>query len=785
MKTKILIVDGDPVFGKSIAAKIEKLGYKVPAIISKIEKSYPYLEENKVDIILIDTAKRIPAKLFKNLIFVWSHFKLPIILLANSSNKKFLKLDKYPQLFTLLIKPYNQRELKIAIEQTLSKVILLKRTTNLNSLINLERKVIQIINKADNSNKLIRDVCRSLILKTNFQAAFITLLDHSGNLVYSAQAGLKNINILNGSIKDNKPTAWVNKVLLKDDIVEIDNLKNIKQPFLKNNQKSLNIRLNSIENTLGLISVIFRKRRVSAVEKLTFKNIASYLEYSIYNIDIKNKDIEETLAQSEAKFRMVIEKATDIIFTANQNGNFTYVNNAGLLNTGYSEDELLKSNYLDLILPEYKETVRSFYKKQFESKQTSAYIEYPFRTKTGEIKWYGQNSTLILDNNIFKGFHCISRDISERKQFEEEINKRQREITTLVDNLPGLVFLKDINGCYIVANQKFCNAMGVTQHKLIGKTDFDFLPKEQAELYQSDDLKVIESGEMQYVLKEKVLIDNKYLTIGTRKVPLKDENGIVFGLIGLGFDITEHKEAEEAIKKYTKELEQLNANKDKLFSIISHDLRSPFQGLLGLSNALVNEYDNLSQNEIQMFLDNINNAAKNLYNLIENLLQWSRVQRSNIKMNLIKIELHDEIEYIVGLIQNNATKKNIQIINETSSGIFVNSDANILNSTLQNLISNAIKFTNHNGLVTISAVKKGKVVDLTVKDNGVGIPKENLEKLFRIDTRHSTPGTEMEPGTGLGLIICKELIEIQGGTISVKSIPGMGTEFTVTLQQNM
>ena len=480
---------------------------------------------------------------------------------------------------------------------------------------------------------------------------------------------------------------------------------------------------------------------------------------------------------------MVIENATDIIFTANQNGYFTFVNNAGLLNTGYRKDELLKLNYLDLILPEYKNNVKNYYREQSESKKTSAYIEYPFRTKTGKIKWYGQNSTLILENNIFKGFHCIARDISERKQIEEELRKRQSEVTTLIDNLPGFAFLKDINGRYIIANRKFCNVMGVSKEQLLGKTDYDFLSKEQAEIYHSNDLKVINSGRMEYILEEKTLIDNKYLTIGTRKVPLKDEMGNVFGLIGLGFDITEQKEAEEAVKKYTKELEELNSNKDKFFSIISHDLRSPFQGLLGLSSALVNEYENLSDDEIHLFIDSINITAKNLYNLIENLLQWSRAQKSNIEMNLKKIELYDDIEYSISLLQNNAANKNIRIINNTVKGIFVNSDANILNSTIQNLISNAIKFTKSFGKVTISSVKRDKVVELIVKDNGVGIPEEDLDNLFRIEKRHTTPGTEKEMGTGLGLIICKELIEMQGGTIGVKSKLGEGTEFTVTLQQ--
>ncbi len=784
MKTRILIVDGESIFGKLFAAEIEKLGYKVIAVISKTKEASFYIEKGKVDIIFIEASKSIPTKLLKYLNFICSRFNIPVILIVNSINKEIPEYGKNPQLFTSLIKPYNLHELKITIELALLKANQIKSNSDLSWLIKIERNIILIINSAYNSKKLIRDVCRSLVLKSKFQAAFIVLLDNTKNITYSAQAGLKNIKAIKKSFKKDNPSLWVNKVLSNDNIVEVDNLKNIMQPFLNNNQQPLNIRLKSDKNTLGLISVILEKRRVSRDEKIILKNIASYIAYSINNIEIKNKNLEELLTRSKAKFRMVIENATDIIFTANQDGNFTYVNNAGLINTGYSEHELLKSNYLDLILEEYKDSVRNFYKKQFELKQTSAYIEYPFRVKTGEIKWYGQNSTLILEDNIFKGFHCISRDITERKQFEAELNKRQSEITTLVDNLPALAFLKDLNGRYIIANQKFCDAMGVTKNQLIGKTDFDFLPEEQAESYYTEDLRVIESGEMQYVLKENVLINNKYLTIGTRKVPLKDEKGIVFGLIGLGFDITEHKEAEEAIKKYTKELEELNANKDKLFSIISHDLRSPFQGLLGLSSAIVNEYDNLSHDEIQMFLESINNTAQNLYNLIENLLQWSRVQRSNIKMNLMKIELHDEIEYIISLIQNNAAKKNIQIINETAKGIIVNSDVNILNSTLQNLISNAVKFTNPDGKVIISAVKKGNVVELMVKDNGVGISEENLGKLFRIDIRHSTPGTGMESGTGLGLIICKELIEIQGGTISVKSKPGRGTEFIVTLQQH-
>lgn len=781
---RILVVEEKSKFDESLTTTLEKLDFEVTASVSKIDEAFLLIKEIDVDVILINIGQNKKNQVDKALKYIWSQFKLPIILFTDTLNKKIHNSINGSEFLSYLTKPYNKRELQITIELALFKAQAEKCKTDIHSLLNAARKIDRIINVTDESKKLVKEICRSFVSTSGFQAAFIVLIEQSTNLFYATQSGLKNTKVITDLLKNNELPAWINKILLNEDIFEINNSDNLNFPFLKSNEQSLNIRLESAKKTFGFLSVIFKKRKVSSEEKAIFKTIAADIAFSLHSIEIKskNKNIEEILARSEAKYRMVIENATDIIFTANQNGYFTFVNNAGLRNTGYRKDELLKLNYLDLILPEYKNKVQNYYKEQSESKKTSSYIEYPFLTKTGKTKWFGQNSTLILENNIFKGFHCIARDISERKQIEEELRKRQSEVTTLIDNLPGFAFLKDINGRYIIANRKFCNVMGVSKKQLVGKTDYDFLSKERAEYYHLHDLKVINSGKMEYILEEKTLIDNKYITIGTRKVPLKDENGNVFGLIGLGFDITEQIDAEEAIKKYTKELEELNSNKDKFFSIISHDLRSPFQGLLGLSSALVNEYENLSEDEIHLFMDSINITAKNLYNLIENLLQWSRAQKSNIEMNLTKLELHDEIEYSISLLQNNATNKNIQIINDTDKGIFVNSDANILNSTLQNLISNAIKFTKPFGKVTISSVKKNNIVELIVKDTGVGISGEDLGNLFRIEQRHSTPGTEKEMGTGLGLIICKELIEIQGGTIGVKSKLGEGTEFTVSLQ---
>ena len=908
-KTKIFVVNEKADFDKSLTTILKNINCRVINSAVIIEEAVAKVKLSNTDLIIWNVKYKNKNQLIKPLNKLHLQSGLPVILLTDSFDEKVLASIKSKQLFGWLTTPYSQRELKFTIEMALNKARVKDFKNNFNMLLKAERKINQIVNTADNDKKLAKDICKTFVTNAGFDTAFIALTDKSNKIVYTAQFGLKDIISIESSLEVKKWPIWIKKTLSGKEILEIKNRGRIKHPLVKPGKISLNIRLESSGRIFGLLSVVLKKREILSEEKSLFKSIASNIAFSLYNIEIKNKSIiiEEYLAGSEAKYRMVIENATDIIFTTNEFGNFTFVNFAGLLNTGYSEEELLKSNYMDLILPEYKDSVRNFYREQSEAKQTSAYIEYPFYTKKGEIKWYGQNSTLILENNNFKGFHCISRDIterkeiefalqesekkywqlvksspnaiivhqngkivfvnnsclklaginsesellnkqimdyihsdsqelakktlnksgtigasmffeefkllrpdkkiieveiarssvifnnknctqivindiSERKRIEEELRKHQSEVTTLIDNLPGFAFLKDVNGKYIVANQKFCNAMGVTKEQLIGNTDYEFMEPERAEIYYAQDVRVMKSGKKQSFYVEELYIDNKFLTIGTRKVPIKDENGNAFGLIGLGIDITEQKEVEEAIKRYTKELEDLNANKDKFFSIISHDLRSPFQGLLGLSNALDEEYDNLRNDEIRMFIRSINSSAKNLYNLIENLLQWSRAQKSNIEMNLKPVDLHDEIEYIISLLQNNADNKHIEIINKTAKGIFVHSDINIFDSTIQNLISNAIKFTKPNGKVVVSSIKKKLSVDLIVKDNGVGIPKENLEKLFRIDKKLSTPGTEMEPGTGLGLLICKELIEMQGGTIKVKSKLNAGTEFIVSFQ---
>ncbi|MDM8527745.1 ATP-binding protein [Anaerolineales bacterium HSG24] len=244
-------------------------------------------------------------------------------------------------------------------------------------------------------------------------------------------------------------------------------------------------------------------------------------------------------------------------------------------------------------------------------------------------------------------------------------------------------------------------------------------------------------------------------------------------------------------------LRALNASKDKFFSIVSHDLRSPFTPLLGMSDLLVESADSAPRGDILTMSRSINKAAQNVYNLLETLLQWSRLQRGHLTHNPEVFDIKEMIDRIVELLIINADEKGIILLNHVSAGLFVDADKNMLNTVIRNLTSNALKFTNRGGRIIICAeiVTKPHVTDSTelvevsVIDSGVGMSQENLANLFILEAQHSTRGTAQEGGTGLGLIICQEMVHQNGGDISVESELGEGTtiKFTVPLnhQQDM
>ena len=246
-------------------------------------------------------------------------------------------------------------------------------------------------------------------------------------------------------------------------------------------------------------------------------------------------------------------------------------------------------------------------------------------------------------------------------------------------------------------------------------------------------------------------------------------------------DITKRKLVEEKLKKYSEELIKLNAGKDKMFSIIAHDLRGPFNPLLGISEIMANDFKSLSKKELKYYSKEIFNSLKNIYTLLENLLSWSRIETGQMQFNPEKINIYEKTENVINLLSEISKSKDISVFNETGKDIFVTADPTMLNSVMQNLISNSIKFTYNGGSLRVFAedINNG-FIKVTVSDNGVGMDDKQIKNLFKLSVT-STRGTNNEKGTGLGLMICKEMVEKNGGTISVKSEAGKGTDISFTI----
>jgi signal transduction histidine kinase len=250
------------------------------------------------------------------------------------------------------------------------------------------------------------------------------------------------------------------------------------------------------------------------------------------------------------------------------------------------------------------------------------------------------------------------------------------------------------------------------------------------------------------------------------------------------------KERQLKVEEQAKELIKINnqlketvATKDKFFSIISHDLKNPMAALMGLSNLMFNEYNNLDEKQKNDLVKGIYDSSKNAYNLLDNLLIWSRMQTGGINYNPEKINLHNLISESGNLLESMRSGKNIDLDLSIDLNQEVYADKYMLSSVINNLLSNAIKFTPVGGIIIISSVlTENGYIKICISDTGTGIPLENISRLFRIDQSYSSKGTNDEKGTGLGLLLCKEFVEQNGGAIWVESESGKGSQFFFTIR---
>ncbi len=240
-------------------------------------------------------------------------------------------------------------------------------------------------------------------------------------------------------------------------------------------------------------------------------------------------------------------------------------------------------------------------------------------------------------------------------------------------------------------------------------------------------------------------------------------------------------QANQKLKKSEDELKNAIATRDKFFSIIAHDLKSPFTTFLGISGMLLESYDEFSDAEKKGFVSSINKTAQNILNLLENLLDWSRLQSDTIDFYPEYLNMFDSVESTINLLSDTAKAKKIKLENNLPPSVLIFADQNMIDTVIRNLISNAIKFTPENGKISMSVKSKKDFVEFFVSDTGIGIEEKDIPKIFDAGINYTTPGTKQEKGTGLGLLLCKELVDKNGGRIKVSSKKNIGSTFSFTV----
>ncbi len=494
----------------------------------------------------------------------------------------------------------------------------------------------------------------------------------------------------------------------------------------------------------------------------------------------ERKQMEKALEESEKKFRDLIQNQGEGLGVIDMNEMFVFSNPAAeqifeVQEGGLSGHPLSEFLTQDAIRNMRKE-LRTMHQRE---KKT---FEVDLITPTQNIKCLLFTTTLKFDDTAKQiGTFGIFRDITSQKKAEQEIKRQKEFLETIIESLNHPFYVVNTADYSVLlansAANKLPNSPTQTCYSLThGFTE----PCEKAEILCPMQ-QCVETGKS--VSLEQVFNQNNE-NISCSEIhayPVFNDKGDVVQVIEYSLDITERKKIEHQLARQTEELLELNSTKDKFFSIIAHDLRSPFNAMLGLSELLATSYYDFDDAMRTESVNDIYQASKQAFGLLENLLEWARAQTGKIEFLPSKFKINGLVHETFSVVSSSAENKHIHLKVTGNEEIVAFADRNMIYTIMRNLVTNAIKFTPENGNITLSIIENQDDIQFSVADTGLGISEENIGKLFRIDKTFSKLGTAQEKGTGLGLILCKEFVDKHGGTISVESKLNVGSIFTVTL----
>jgi PAS domain S-box-containing protein len=477
--------------------------------------------------------------------------------------------------------------------------------------------------------------------------------------------------------------------------------------------------------------------------------------------------------KQKQQYQDLIESSSDIIYRIDENGHFSYVNPAGVKLTGYSQKKLLKMNFIELIAPNYKKRVNSFYRFQFENKVTTTYTEFPILRKDGTEVWLGQNvETSPLESSKGMVFNATGRDITERKKLQKALLRSEEKYRSVIENMKLGLMEVDPEGNIIKAYPQFCRLSGYTADELKGKKGMDFLlDNDGKELYKKQ-LADRKNGDPNVYEIQLVRKDGSKKWVLVSGAPFYDEYNRFKGSFGMHLDITEQKMLEKELKVARFNAEEALKSKELFLANISHEIRTPLNAIVGISELMGEK--NLDDKTLAQ-VNHLKHSGKGLLALINELLLVSKMDAKKERLELRPMNLNKSLSQSFYLFENQAKKKEFDYVLELNLDpeLIYEFDANKMEQVVYNLLSNAIKFTSYGEVKltanVFSSSPESDVIQIIVKDTGIGIPEDDLEVIFENFEQAKNNERGEFGGTGLGLPIVKKILNLMDGKINVSS----------------
>jgi PAS domain S-box-containing protein len=500
--------------------------------------------------------------------------------------------------------------------------------------------------------------------------------------------------------------------------------------------------------------------------------------------------LKEELRQTKDYLENLLNYANAPIIVWDADFRITLFNRASEKLTGWSSGEVA-GKPIDILFPEETRDQALSHIKKASLGDRWEVVEIKILDVRGGIHvllW--NSSTLRSPDGEIKATIVQGHEITRRKRAEEALRESEEKYRQMFETMTIGVVYQDARGTIVSANPAAERILGLSLDQMMGRTslhpEWKSIREDGTELPGPEHpaMVALRTGKKTGPLIMGIFnpATHCYSWISVVAIPLYAPGNETIKQVYTTFEeISERKKAEEALKKSEAQLRELNATKDKFFSIIAHDLKSPFNTILGFSKILIERVSENNLDGISKFSELIHQSAKRAMDLLTNLMEWSRSQSGRIEFSPERFRLNLLIGEVTELLMDHARQKSISVDLLVPEGIWIYGDLAMISTVIRNLLDNAIKFTRPGGAIIITVEERPGETEIAVEDDGIGLSEENAGKLFRIDDSYSIPGTDNESGTGLGLILCREFIGRHGGRIWVESNNKKGCTFRFTI----